>query len=60
MYTPRRKDEPELWTRGKLRWAWDAMKRTVDGAIEAQAEKEEVRAIFSSQPIVAVSCAQPI
>jgi tRNA-specific adenosine deaminase 3 len=33
------------------------MRRTVDGAIEAQAEKEEVRAVFSSHLFVAVPCA---
>ncbi|KAH9480500.1 SET domain-containing protein 7 [Psilocybe cubensis] len=42
MYTPRRKDEPEPWTRHKLRWAWDAMKKTVDTAINAQAENDEL------------------
>ncbi|KAF8908943.1 hypothetical protein CPB84DRAFT_1843297 [Gymnopilus junonius] len=42
MYTPRRKDEPEVWTRGKLRWAWNAMKRAVDTAIMGQAEAEEL------------------
>lgn len=47
MYTPRRKDEPETWTRGKLNWAWDAMKRTVDGAIKAQSVDKEVRGTFS-------------
>ena len=43
LYTPRRKDEPEPWTRSRLRWAWDAMKRTVDAAFTAQAENGEVR-----------------
>ncbi|KAJ3505047.1 hypothetical protein NLJ89_g7617 [Agrocybe chaxingu] len=42
MYTPKRKDEPEPWTRGKLRWAWDVMKRTVDAAITAQTESDEL------------------
>ena len=43
LYTPRRKDEPEQWSRRRLRWAWDAMKRTVDAAITAQTENGEVR-----------------
>ena len=43
LYTPRRKDEPEPWTRRRLRWAWDAMKKTVDAAIKAQTEDGEVR-----------------
>ena len=42
-YTPRRKDEPELWTRGKLKWAWDAMKSAVDEALRAQRDDREVR-----------------
>ncbi|KAF8798761.1 cytidine deaminase-like protein [Phlegmacium glaucopus] len=42
LYTPRRKDEPEPWTRSRLRWAWDAMKRTVDAAITAQLEDGEL------------------
>ena len=46
LYTPSRKDEPEPWTRSRLRWAWDAMKRTVDAAIMAQTENGEVR-LFS-------------
>ena len=40
LYTPRRKDEPKPWTRSRLRWAWDAMKRTVDAAIAAQKNGE--------------------
>ena len=43
LYTPRRKDEPEQWTRSRLRWAWDAMKKTVDAALTAQTENGEVR-----------------
>lgn len=42
MYTPRRKDEPEPWTRRKVAWAWDAMKRTVDAATKARLENDEV------------------
>ncbi|KDR82703.1 hypothetical protein GALMADRAFT_88274 [Galerina marginata CBS 339.88] len=42
MYTPRRKDEPEPWTRGKTRWAWNAMKRAADMAIKAQSKFEEL------------------
>ncbi|KAF9565707.1 hypothetical protein CPC08DRAFT_683412 [Agrocybe pediades] len=41
-YTPRRKDEPEPWTRDKLRWAWNAMKKTVDFAVEARAKNKEL------------------
>jgi tRNA-specific adenosine deaminase 3 len=50
IYTPRRKDEFEPWTRGKLRWAWDAMKWTVDAAVKA-AEEHEVH--FFLLPCVA-------
>lgn len=46
MYTPRRKDEPEPWTRGKLKWAWDAMKKTTEAALKAQAENDEVCSTF--------------
>lgn len=42
MFTPRRKDEPERWTRGKLRWAWDAMQRTLTAASRAHFEGAEV------------------
>ncbi len=42
-YTPRRKDEPEPWTRGKLKWAWDAVKSAVDEALRAQRDDREVR-----------------
>ncbi|KAF9481206.1 hypothetical protein BDN70DRAFT_912372 [Pholiota conissans] len=50
MYTPRRKDEPEPWTRAKLKWAWDAMKRTFDRAIEAQTENELPIAALIPEP----------
>ena len=42
MYTPRRKDEPEPWTRRKVAWVWDAMKRAVDAATKARLENDEV------------------
>ncbi|KAF8158313.1 cytidine deaminase-like protein [Crassisporium funariophilum] len=42
MYAPRRKDEPEPWTRGKLSWAWDAMKSAVDAALKVEAENQEL------------------
>jgi len=34
-FTPRRKDEQERWCRGKAAWAWSAMQKTVQAAIEA-------------------------
>ena len=53
LYNPSRKDEPEPWTRSRLRWAWDAMKRTVDAAITAQTENGEVRIdLFSRMAFV--------
>lgn len=52
MYTPSRKDEPELWTRSRLRWAWDAMKGTVDAAVAAQTENGEVRVDSFYMPFV--------
>ncbi|TFK52265.1 hypothetical protein OE88DRAFT_1379284 [Heliocybe sulcata] len=36
VYAPRRKGEPELWERGKVRWACDAMRRVVRAAREAE------------------------
>ncbi|KAF9013443.1 hypothetical protein BDQ17DRAFT_603491 [Cyathus striatus] len=36
MYTPRRKGEFESWSRGKARWAWNAMKATIEAAIKAR------------------------
>jgi len=42
MYTPRRKDEPEPWSRGKLKWAWDAMKIAFDAASKAKEDGNEV------------------
>lgn len=36
LYTPSRKNETEQWLQGKVRWAWEAMKRTVDAANEAR------------------------
>ncbi|TFK40622.1 hypothetical protein BDQ12DRAFT_733838 [Crucibulum laeve] len=40
VYTPRRKGESEGWSRGKVRWAWQAMKTTVEAAINARRDGE--------------------
>jgi tRNA-specific adenosine deaminase 3 len=40
VYTPSRKDEPEEWSRGKVSWAWEAMRKTVAAAKEAQSQGE--------------------
>ncbi|TFK28035.1 cytidine deaminase-like protein [Coprinopsis marcescibilis] len=42
MYTPKRKDEVEAWTRGKAAWAWDAMSTTVQTAREGTLLKNEL------------------
>ena len=34
-FTPRRKDQQERWCRGKAAWAWSAMQKTMQAAIEA-------------------------
>ncbi|KAG7088554.1 hypothetical protein E1B28_012536 [Marasmius oreades] len=39
-YTPRRKGEPESWTRGKCNWAWEAMGRAVSEARRALVDGE--------------------
>ncbi|KAF9454762.1 cytidine deaminase-like protein [Macrolepiota fuliginosa MF-IS2] len=39
-YTPRRKDEPESWSRGKASWAWQAMQKTIQAAVEASQNDE--------------------
>ncbi|KAF5382635.1 hypothetical protein D9615_002940 [Tricholomella constricta] len=36
LFTPPRKGEAEDWTRGKARWAWEAMQAAVQAAHEAQ------------------------
>jgi tRNA-specific adenosine deaminase 3 len=46
MYTPKRKDEPEPWTRGQARWAWDAMLATVIEAKKAGISGEVRRMIY--------------
>ncbi|KXN88195.1 SET domain-containing protein 7 [Leucoagaricus sp. SymC.cos] len=40
LYTPRRKDEQEKWSRGKAAWAWQAMQRTIQAAVEAGLDGE--------------------
>ena len=39
-YAPRKKWEPEPWTRGKIRWAWEAMKIVVSEAKAARVRGE--------------------
>ncbi|EAU86041.2 hypothetical protein CC1G_07120 [Coprinopsis cinerea okayama7 len=41
MYTPKRKDEIEPWTRGKATWAWDAMYEAVRAATEGKRAEGE-------------------
>ncbi|RDB17880.1 SET domain-containing protein 7 [Hypsizygus marmoreus] len=36
IFTPSRKGEAEAWSRGKSRWAWDAMIKVVEAANEAR------------------------
>jgi tRNA-specific adenosine deaminase 3 len=40
LYTPSRKNEADSWTRGKCRWAWEAMKVTLEAAAEAKSHNE--------------------
>lgn len=40
IYTPRRKNEIEAWSKGKVRWAWESMKRVVATTSKAKAEGE--------------------
>lgn len=40
IFTPRRKGEPENWSRGKLRWAQRAMRVVVSEALKAQNQGE--------------------
>ncbi|PFH53928.1 hypothetical protein AMATHDRAFT_72953 [Amanita thiersii Skay4041] len=40
VYTPRRKGEQEAWSRGKARWAWEAMRMAVDAAVRAKTDEE--------------------
>ena len=44
IYAPRKKYEPEPWTRGKVRWAFEAMQQVVEQARSAS-EKGEVMPI---------------
>ena len=52
IYAPRKKYEPEPWSRGKVRWACEAMKEVVKAA-RAAGEKGEVR---TSMPCLACCC----
>ncbi|KAH7910812.1 hypothetical protein BJ138DRAFT_1152037 [Hygrophoropsis aurantiaca] len=40
VYTPRRKWEPEKWTKGKVRWAYDAMRLVAVESAKAAAQGE--------------------
>ncbi|XP_006462692.1 hypothetical protein AGABI2DRAFT_49784, partial [Agaricus bisporus var. bisporus H97] len=40
LFTPRRKDVPEKWCRGKVAWAWQAIEKTIQIAIEAGSKGE--------------------
>lgn len=42
VFAPRRKGEPEEWPRGKLKWAWDAVRFLIKEA-EAASSNKEVR-----------------
>ena len=46
IYAPRKKFEPEPWSRGKVRWACEATKQVVKEA-RAAGEKGEVRPLPS-------------
>ncbi|KAF9046419.1 hypothetical protein BJ165DRAFT_1471541 [Panaeolus papilionaceus] len=50
MYTPRRRDEPEPWTRGKLRWAWDCIKKIVDHAFTVSGKELPIAAMIPPDP----------
>ena len=52
VFTPRRKDEPEPWTRSKLRWAWEAMKMTTDAAKIAAKASKDVRSSLLIHSVV--------
>jgi len=40
VYAPRKKWEPESWTKGKVRWAWEAMRTVLKEAEEAREHGE--------------------
>lgn len=40
VYAPRKKWETEAWSKGKVRWAWNAMKVVVDAAKRAEGQGE--------------------
>lgn len=40
VYAPRRKDQAEGWSRGKVRWAWEAMKLAIEEAARARTDGE--------------------
>lgn len=56
MFTPRRKDEQERWSRGKAAWAWQAMQRTVQAAVEAIHNGEYPIAAHVPTPYEEPSC----
>lgn len=51
VYTPSRKDEPETWTRGKVHWAREAMRRAIEAAIEAHVRGEVSIASVSTSSV---------
>jgi tRNA-specific adenosine deaminase 3 len=40
MFTPRRRDVVEKWSRGKVAWAWQAVEKTIQAAIKAGSKGE--------------------
>lgn len=40
VFTPRRKDGEEVWTRAKARWAWEAMQIAIQAAMKASFKGE--------------------
>ncbi|KAK7048268.1 histone-lysine methyltransferase Set7, partial [Favolaschia claudopus] len=50
VYAPRRKNEPEDWTRGKAHWAWEAMHTVVQEALRAREEGELAIAAYVPSP----------
>lgn len=50
IFAPRRKGEPEEWSRGKLKWAWEAMQFLTQEAKQALSEREvRPHPIYSSE-----------
>lgn len=46
-YAPKRKGEVDSWTRGKLKWATDAVQVIIAEASKAQSEGEVQKKIYS-------------